>query len=206
MNRIFDKFTQADGSTTRVYGGTGLGLTISKHIVEMMGGRMRVESKLGEGSSFGFRVPLPIDVDAKAEAFDRSLVTGRRALIVDDIKINRELLTEQLRSWDIESYTAVDGIEALTKLKTAQDEGKPFDLILLDFLMPGMNGHEFAKLVTQSPSIERPQIIMLSSCDQPVSTSDLGKIGIESYLIKPCLLYTSPSPRDLSTSRMPSSA
>ena len=185
MNRIFDKFTQADGSTTRVYGGTGLGLTISKHIVEMMGGRMRVESKLGEGSSFGFRVPLPIDVDAKAEAFDRSLVTGRRALIVDDIKINRELLTEQLRSWDIESYTAVDGIEALTKLKTAQDEGKPFDLILLDFLMPGMNGHEFAKLVTQSPSIESPQIIMLSSCDQPVSTSDLGKIGIESYLIKP---------------------
>ena len=185
MNSIFDKFTQADGSTTRVYGGTGLGLTISKYIVEMMGGRMHVESTLGEGSNFGFRIPLPLDRDAKAEAFDSTLVTGRRALIVDDIKVNRDLFTEQLRSWEIEVETAVDGVEALTKLKTAQDGGRPFDLILLDYLMPGMNGHEFAQHLTQAPSIENPQIIMLSSCDQPISTAALGKIGIDSYLIKP---------------------
>ena len=185
MNRIFDKFTQADGSTTRVYGGTGLGLTISKHIVEMMGGRMRVESKLGEGSNFGFRVPLPIDNNAKSEAFDSTLVKGRRALIVDDIQINRDLFTEQLQVWGIEAATAHDGVEALTKLKSAQDAGEPYDLILLDFLMPGMNGQEFAHLVTQTISIQNPQIIMLSSCDQPVSTSALSKIGIDSYLIKP---------------------
>ncbi len=185
MNRIFEKFTQADGSTTRVYGGTGLGLTISKHIIEMMDGRMRVESTLGEGSSFGFRIPLPIDHNAKAEAFDSTLVKGRNVLIVDDIEVNRELFTEQLNAWDIHADTANDGVEALTKIRAAQDAGQPYDLILLDYLMPGMNGQEFAQLVTQTSSIESPQIIMLSSCDQPVSTADLGKIGIDSYLIKP---------------------
>ena len=185
MNRIFEKFTQADGSTTRVYGGTGLGLTISKHIVEMMGGRMRVKSTLGEGSSFGFRVPLPVDKDAKTEAFDSSLVKGRRVLIVDDIQINRTLFTEQLQAWDMVTETANDAIEALTKLKAAQDNDQPYDLILLDFLMPGMNGKDFAKLVTQTAAIVNPQIVMLSSCDQPVNSVSLGKIGIDSYLVKP---------------------
>ena len=185
MNRIFEKFTQADGSTTRVYGGTGLGLTISKHIVEMMGGRMRVNSKLGEGSSFGFRVPLPIDHHAKEEAFDSALIADKRVLIVDDIRVNRDLFTEQLGAWGMNSETADDGVEALTKIRSAQDAGQPFDLILLDFLMPGMNGQAFAELVTQTTSLKSPQIIMLSSCDQPVSTSALSRIGIDSYLIKP---------------------
>ena len=185
MNRIFDKFTQADGSTTRVYGGTGLGLTISKHIVEMMGGRMRVHSELGKGSSFGFRVPLPIDRDAKSEAFDSASVVGKRVLIVDDIETNRNLFMEQMRAWGLEADTAIDGVEALTKIKTAQNEDRAYDLVLLDFLMPGMNGQEFAQLVTQTDSVRSPQIIMLSSCDQPVSTSALGRMGIDSYLIKP---------------------
>lgn len=185
MNRIFDKFTQADGSTTRVYGGTGLGLTISKHIIEMMGGRMQVKSKLGEGSTFGFRVPLPIDGNAKSEAFDTALVKDKRVLIVDDIKVNRDLFTEQLRGWALRTETASDGVDALTKIRAAQDQNEPFDLVLLDFLMPGINGQEFAQLVSQTPSLKSPQIIMLSSCDQPVSTAALGEMGIDSYLIKP---------------------
>lgn len=185
MHRIFEKFTQADGSTTRVYGGTGLGLTISKHIVEMMGGRMRVESELGKGSSFGFRIPLPMDVNAKSEAYDCSRLSGRRVLIVDDIQVNRDLFSEQIGSWGMTADTANDGVEALTKIKAAQDKNEPYDLILLDFLMPGMNGQEFAQLITGTPSIESPQIIMLSSCDQPVSTAELGTFGIDSYLIKP---------------------
>lgn len=185
MNRIFDKFTQADGSTTRVYGGTGLGLTISKHIVEMMGGRMQVRSKLGEGSSFGFKVPLPIDKNATAEAFDSSLVADKRVLIVDDISVNRDLFTEQLAVWGLQTETAVDGVEALAKIRLAQDNDNGFDLILLDFLMPGMNGQAFAELVTQTASIKSPQIIMLSSCDQPVSSAALSRVGIDSYLVKP---------------------
>jgi len=185
MNRIFDKFTQADGSTTRVYGGTGLGLTISKHIIEMMGGRMRVESELGKGSSFGFRIPLPIDRNAKIEAFDSALIVGKRVLIVDDIETNRDLFMEQMRSWGLKADTARDGVEALTKIRTAQDANEAYDLVLLDFLMPGMNGQAFAQMVTQTQSVKSPQIIMLSSCDQPVSTSSLGRMGIDSYLIKP---------------------
>jgi PAS domain S-box-containing protein len=185
MNRIFEKFTQADGSTTRVYGGTGLGLSISKHIVEMMGGHMRVESTLGKGSSFGFRVPLPINKNAKTEAFDSALISQKRALIVDDIAVNRDLFTEQLKSWGLHTDTAIDGVEALTKIRNAQDAGEGYDLILLDFLMPGMNGQEFAQLVTRTSSLKVPQIIMLSSCDQPVSTAALSRIVIDSYLIKP---------------------
>ena len=185
MNRIFEKFTQADGSTTRVYGGTGLGLTISKHIVEMMGGKMHVESTLGQGSTFGFRVPLPIDHDAKPEAFDSDLVYGKRVLIVDDISVNRDVFTEQLKAWGLETETAIDGVEALTKIRNAQEKDQAYDLILLDFLMPGMNGQEFAKLVTQTTTLKSPQIIMLSSCDQPVSSAALGRMGIDSYLIKP---------------------
>lgn len=185
MNRIFDKFTQADGSTTRVYGGTGLGLTISKHIVEMMGGRMQVQSTLGEGSKFGFKVPLPIDKNATVEAFDSSLVAGKRVLIVDDISVNRDLFTEQLAAWGLHTETAVDGVEALAKIRLAQDNDTRFDLILLDYLMPGMDGQAFAELLTQTTSIKSPQIIMLSSCDQPVSSAALSRIGIDSYLVKP---------------------
>ncbi len=185
MNRIFDKFTQADGSTTRVYGGTGLGLTISKHIIEMMDGRMRVKSKLGEGSSFGFTVPLPIDKNAKPEIFDCALLNDKRVLIVDDMTVNRTLFTEQLTSWGLKTETAKDGVDALTAIRAAQVAGEPYDLILLDFLMPGINGQEFAQLVSQTPSLKTPQIIMLSSCDQPVTTADLLEIGIDCYLIKP---------------------
>ncbi|GGX69505.1 hypothetical protein GCM10011309_19400 [Litorimonas cladophorae] len=185
MSRIFDKFTQADGSTTRVYGGTGLGLTISKYIIEMMGGRMSVRSTLGEGSTFGFRVPLPIDAAAKEESFDRSLVEGKRVLIVDDIEVNRNLFTEQLGAWGLRTDVAIDGVDALAKIKVAQESAKPYDLILLDFLMPGINGQEFAQLISQTPSLKAPQIIMLSSCDQPVSMTALADIGIDSYLIKP---------------------
>lgn len=185
LNKIFDKFTQADGSTTRVYGGTGLGLTISKHIVEMMGGRMMARSTLGEGSTFAFRVPMPLDQNAKDEAYDLTLVDGKRVLIVDDIEINRNLFTEQLRGWGLETDVAKDGVEALAKIRSAQNADQPYDLILLDFLMPGINGQEFAQLVSQTPSLKAPQIIMLSSCDQPVSTVKLGEMGIDSYLIKP---------------------
>ena len=185
MAAIFEKFTQADGSTTRVYGGTGLGLTISKHIVEMMDGRVHVESTFGEGSTFGFRMPLPIDKEAKPQAFDSNVTFGKRALIVDDIAVNRDIFTEQLASWGMETSTAIDGVDGLSKIRAAEDEGNPFDLIVLDYLMPGMDGQNFAQLISQTPTLKSPEIIMLSSCDQPVSTEELGKIGIRSYLAKP---------------------
>ncbi len=185
ISKVFQKFTQADGSTTRVYGGTGLGLSISKAIIEMMDGRISAESELGKGSTFAFRIPLPIDSNAKVRDFDTATLAGKRALIVDDIAINRTLLSEQLQSWDIHSDAVKDGVEALTKLKNEQGRGNPYDFILLDYLMPGMNGQELAAMITANADLSGTPIIMLSSCDQPISSQELTTIGIDSYLVKP---------------------
>ncbi len=185
LNKVFHKFTQADSSTTRVYGGTGLGLSISRAIVEMMGGRVSVQSTLGEGSTFTARIPLQIDEKAEAVVYDTSALSGKRALIIDDIKANRSVLTEQLASWDIKSNSVEDGVEALNHIKEMASGGQHYDLIILDFLMPGMNGREFAELVTNMPDLPNTPIIMLSSCDQPVSSQQLQTIGINRYLVKP---------------------
>jgi len=185
LDKIFHKFTQADGSTTRIYGGTGLGLSISKHIIEMMGGHMEVESVYGEGSSFTCHVPLQKDVNAKKISYDTTNVIGKRALIVDDIDVNRSLLIEHLEAWNMRPAAVKDGVEALIELKKACDENDPYDLIMLDYLMPGMNGQELASVVYTNQNIPRTPMIMLSSCDQPISSEDMSKIDIGSYLLKP---------------------
>ena len=185
LSRIFDKFTQADGSTTRVYGGTGLGLTITKRIVEMMGGRVSVSSVLGSGSTFSARIPLPVDLEAREEQFDTGVLAGRRALVVDDIDVNCNVLRRQLAGWNIAADCAHNGVEAIEALRRAQAEGRPYDLVLLDYLMPGINGRELAAMLHGRTDIHMPPTVMLSSCDQPVSSADLAAIGIDSYLVKP---------------------
>lgn len=185
IDHVFNKFTQADGSTTRVYGGTGLGLSISKAIVEMMNGRMTAQSELGKGSTFTVQIPMPIDVDAMERIYDTSILSGKRALIVDDIHVNRQLLMEQLASWDIKSDAVKGGIEAITQLKNNASQDQSYDLIILDNLMPGMNGKELATIISENEDLPNTPIIMVSSCDQPVSSSELKKIGIESYIVKP---------------------
>ena len=182
---VFDKFIQADGSTTRVYGGTGLGLTISKRIVEMMDGRLSVESEVGRGSTFRMRVPLPIDANAVDERFDIRTLQDKRVLVVDDIALNCRVLREQLNTWSMAVDCAHNGIDAIDRLKTAQGAGEPYDLILLDYLMPGVNGRELASMLRAQSDITVPPIVMLSSCDQPVSSAALSEIGIQTYLVKP---------------------
>ncbi|CAM3764553.1 response regulator [Litorimonas haliclonae] len=185
LNHIFDKFTQADGSTTRVYGGTGLGLAISKSIVEMMDGRVSVTSEIGHGSQFSIQIPLPLDPEAEAVKFDISSLENKKALIVDDIAVNRQVLKEQLESWGVTSDSVADGVEGLNTLKKAQAMNEPYDFILLDYLMPGLNGQEWAEMVHNNQTVTAPPIVMLSSCDQSVSTTALRGIGITNYLVKP---------------------
>ena len=185
ISGIFKKFTQADGSTTRMYGGTGLGLSISKAIVEMMGGRITVESTLGQGSNFNFKIPLPVDTNASSRDFNTKSLSQKRALIIDDIETNRLVLTEQLQGWDLEVDSVKDGVEAIAQIKAKNEQGLPYDIILLDYLMPGINGQELAALITNNEALQGTPMIMLSSCDQPISNEALIKIGINSYLMKP---------------------
>ena len=185
ISDIFQKFTQADGSTTRNYGGTGLGLTISKKIIELMNGRMSVDSKFGEGSTFGFIVPLAQDRAQKPEKFNTTVLDGKRVLIVDDIAVNRQLLTQQTSSWGMRATACENGIDALVELRRAVGADKPYDLILMDYLMPGMNGQELSKMISSNSALGQPSIIMLSSCDQMMSSEEFAKIGVLNFLMKP---------------------
>ncbi len=178
---IFENFTQADNSTTRLYGGTGLGLSISKKLVEMMNGRINVDSTLGEGSAFSITLPLPVDPDAKVEAYDTTVLRQKRVLVVDDIEINCSILRKRLENWDMQVVTVADALDALTILK----QGEKFDMIISDYLMPGINGLEFAHMMRNSNGIDEIPNIMISSCDQPVSTEDLKSVNIKRFLLKP---------------------
>lgn len=185
LEHIFDKFTQADGSTTRVYGGTGLGLAISKSIVEMMDGEVSLESELGKGSTFSICFSLPVDEETEFVTYDSSAISGKRALIIDDISVNRKVISEQLESWGLRIHGVEDAVQGLEALKKAQLNKDPYDIVILDYLMPGLNGQEWAQMVQSNNSIDCPPIVMLSSCDQSISTPELQKIGIVSHGIKP---------------------
>ena len=185
LSTIFEQFSQADGSTTRVYGGTGLGLTISKRLIEIMNGKLDVQSELNKGSCFKFTIPLERDQQSKAETINIIPLQGKAALIVDDIATNRNILSEQLKSWGIKAIAAKDGIEALRLISEAKSQNFTFDFMLLDYLMPSLNGQELARIIKQSDTIDHIPIVMLSSCDQSISTQDLNAIGINAYLVKP---------------------
>ncbi len=185
LETIFDNFTQADNSTTRLYGGTGLGLSISKKLVELMNGRMHVKSEVGKGSDFSFTLPLPIDLNATQIAYDTTVVSGKRILILDDIDVNCSILSQRLEGWKVETVAVSDAIDALTHIKTNMTEGNQFDLIICDYLMPGMNGLEFARLLHNKQTLPDIPVLMLSSCDQPVSTKELKAINIRKFLMKP---------------------
>ena len=187
LERVFDKFTQADNSTTRIYGGTGLGLSIAKRLAVMMDGDLGVESVFGEGASFTFSVSLPLDRTARPVVRNTAALRGRRVLVVDDIEINRRVLTEQLGGWGMKVTTVSDGVEALLALRDAQDPRtavQPFDIAVLDYLMPGVNGRELAAMIHAQPAIDLP-VLMLSSCDRSDHADDVRPDGVDRHLVKP---------------------
>jgi len=185
---IFDPFSQADNSTTRKYGGTGLGLTISSRLVEMMGGRIWVESELGRGSEFHFtaRVGIAdtnvIEVGAIAPP---ELLRDVRVLLVDDNRTNRRILEGMLGRWEMNSSTAQDGEEALTKLSEAQEAGAPFALILTDMHMPGMDGFELIEKIRQRPGASTATIMMLTAAGHRGDAARCQELGVSAHLLKP---------------------
>jgi signal transduction histidine kinase/DNA-binding response OmpR family regulator len=164
---IFEAFTQADGSTARSHGGTGLGLTISLKLVDMMGGRMWLESEPGRGATFHFtaRVGVRPGDDVTADARNVNPLAGRRAIVVDDNPTARRVLLEMLTRWGVETASAASGPEALTMLRDAAQAGTPFRIVLLDLMMPGMGGPVVASEIRDDGALSSAAVIVLAPGD-----------------------------------------
>ncbi|MBN2358552.1 MAG: PAS domain S-box protein [Deltaproteobacteria bacterium] len=186
IDRIFDSFTQSDASTTRKYGGTGLGLTICKRLVEMMGGAIWVESAPGQGSVFHFTVRLRRQAAARPVApLTLPELTGLRVLVVDDNDLNRLILTKYLTSWGTRVDEAADGEAALRAVRGIPPGEASYRIILLDCMMPGANGFEVAQALRTEGVDERCVIIMLSSLDEKGDRERCHRLKIAQFLVKP---------------------
>ncbi|TPL71008.1 response regulator [Mesorhizobium sp. B2-3-15] len=185
LQNVFEKFAQVDGSSTRRHEGTGLGLAIAARLVDLMAGKIGVESEIGRGSVFWFAVPLPVH---RAEARDAIVpvdVTGARVLVIDDNPVNREILLEQLRSWSFDCAAAESGAVGLAFLDRACQLRASVDCIILDYQMPGMNGADVARAIAADSRLSTIPVVILTSVDQV----DFGKMiidfGISAHLTKP---------------------
>jgi signal transduction histidine kinase/CheY-like chemotaxis protein len=187
IETIFETFKQADESTTRKYGGTGLGLAISKQLVEMMGGKIWVESELGKGSTFHFTARFELSRREEEESLRiRDLdLSGVPVLILDDCATNRMVLKEMTSSWSFEVAEAADEKDALAMLQKAFEAGKPYRVLLLDSKLCGHDGFEVAKRVKESPYGANLKMILLTSVGRKGDAAEFAKFGISGCLTKP---------------------
>jgi PAS domain S-box-containing protein len=184
---IFEPFSQADTSTTRKYGGTGLGLTISARLVAMMGGKMWVESEVGHGSQFHFTVRVgasdaAIEVGTIAPA---ELLRGVRVLVADDNRTNRRILEGMLKRWEMNATLVDEGEKALAALSSAFEAGQPFGLILTDMHMPKMDGFGLIERIRQRPELSTAIVMMLTSAGHRGDAVRCKELGVAAYLLKP---------------------
>jgi len=183
LDRLFKAFSQVDSSTSRHYGGTGLGLVISKRLSEMMGGRIWVESEVGKGSIFFFTIVAPVCHIDNLSNLDlrQPQLEGKRMLIVDDNATNRRILTLQGQSWGVLTRAAESGDQALDWLQ----QGETFDLAILDMHMPGMDGVNLASHIRQQPNGQEIPLVMLTSIGKPENSGQLDEAKFAAFLTKP---------------------
>ncbi len=182
---VFEQFSQIDSSATRKHEGTGLGLSIASSLVELMDGEIGVESELGVGSTFWFRITLPAEETAKRKPRAPVDVTGARVLIVDDNEVNRSILAEQMGAWRLEHAEVASGHTGLAVMRGAAVQGLKIDLVILDYQMPSMSGIEVLREMRADPAIEGIPVILLTSVDAAAARSALGDLRLEASLTKP---------------------
>jgi two-component system sensor histidine kinase/response regulator len=184
QSRLFEAFSQADGSTTRKYGGTGLGLAIARRLVEMMQGEIGVDSQTGVGSTFWFTARLEKQAVEAAAAEIRYHPTVR-VLVIDHHATMREIVCDQILGWKMQANGAASGPEAMRKLRLAAQEGKPYDVALLDAQMPGMEPLALAHTIKGDSLIAGVRLVALTSLGQPHSPEEFKRAAIDAYLVKP---------------------
>ncbi|MDQ3327209.1 MAG: response regulator, partial [Chloroflexota bacterium] len=185
--RLFQAFSQADASTTRKYGGTGLGLVISRQLVDLMGGEMGIQSAPGIGSTFWFTARLPKQAQGAATSPPRLCdgLSGFKVLIVDDNATNRRILEQQTASWSMDSRSADGAAQGLEMLRAAAVRGEPYDLAILDMQMPDMDGLQLAHVINDDPAIANVRLVMLTSIGHAEIRDDVQAAGIKIVLSKP---------------------
>jgi signal transduction histidine kinase/CheY-like chemotaxis protein len=186
LDQLFESFSQADASTTRHYGGTGLELAISKQLVELMGGEIGAQTRPAGGSVFWFHIPFATVSRERQADLAAVQLEGLRMLVVDDNATNRTILTRQATAWGIASDAAEDGHEALEMVRSAAAAGRPYEVAVLDLMMPGIDGIELARQISADPSLRATRLIMLAS--GPVRRPAAHEAGVGAYLTKPARL------------------
>ena len=184
--KLFQPFVQADSSTTRKYGGTGLGLTISKRLAEMMGGKIWVESKSGQGSTFSFTANFGLGKEKAKKRFKLSQdLRGMKVLVVDDNATSRDIFQEMLESFSFEVSMAASGAEGITELESAEED-KPFELVVMDWQMPGMDGIEASIRIKHHKDLSKiPPIILVTAYGREEVMQQADEVGLEGFLLKP---------------------
>lgn len=182
--KLFESFSQADASTTRRYGGTGLGLAICRRLTEAMDGEIGLNSVPGQGSTFWFRIPLPVAPPSTDPVPAAGFLAGLRVLVVDDNATNRLVLESQLRGWKLHPEAVPDARTALVRAREAAKNGNPFDLAVLDLCMPDIDGLELARDIRADASLDGLELIMLTSTMQ-VNAAEIAAAGVREWLMKP---------------------
>ncbi|WP_163833200.1 response regulator [Spartinivicinus ruber] len=185
---IFEKFCQADNSTTRLYGGTGLGLSISNNLVKLMGGELKVDSELNKGSCFYFEIPFIVQPYSQMPVLlapEKSL-KGSRVMVVDDHDFNLKVSEQQLNSWGMRVFCINQSVDVLPTLLAAQADKDPFELVIVDKILPFMNGFDIARSIQQNPELNKMKLVMTTAEPDPHDMEFCKKVGINAFITRPC--------------------